>query len=321
MTKIAVISYKTLNVGDEIQSLATKKLLERLGHTVNLTIDREELNSFHAEEKVKLICNGWFMEQPEHWPPSDSIEPLFISMHLSHESDSAKFLTDKKLLSYYKKFAPIGCRDYHTLRTLVKAGIPAYYSGCMTFTFENEYKERSNHIVFADPFYRLRPLNYEKYIAEKLIPEDERKNIVWVTHKRQSRNLLQEERVRNTEELIKLYATAKLVITSRMHAALTCLALETPVIFVDSGYERKSSRNRFAGLIDNVPLLESDALPFAKRSIFHYMARVLKLYKFSKKLKHLDIDWDNPPKSASDISQLAAGLRKSVADFVPVHPQ
>ena len=34
------------------------------------------------------------------------------------------------------------------------------------------------------------------------------------------------------EELIKKYASADLVITSRIHAGLPCLGLETPVIFV-----------------------------------------------------------------------------------------
>ena len=53
--------------------------------------------------------------------------------------------------------------------------------------------------------------------------------------------------------LLQTYAKAKFVVTSRIHCALPCLGLETPVIFVtsenlDTGKTR--SGGRFKGLID-----------------------------------------------------------------------
>ena len=42
MSKLGVVSYTTLNVGDEIQSLAVKRLLPQ----VDVEIDREKLNNF-----------------------------------------------------------------------------------------------------------------------------------------------------------------------------------------------------------------------------------------------------------------------------------
>ncbi|NQD72865.1 polysaccharide pyruvyl transferase family protein, partial [Sphingobacterium shayense] len=45
---------------------------------------------------------------------------------------------------------------------------------------------------------------------------------------------------------------AKLVVTSRIHCALPCLAMGTPVIFLNGGFEGFGNRfnSRFEGLID-----------------------------------------------------------------------
>ena len=52
------------------------------------------------------------------------------------------------------------------------------------------------------------------------------------------------------EQLIKKYAKAKLVITSRIHCALPCTGLETPVVYIKNINEDKASNDRFGGLID-----------------------------------------------------------------------
>ena len=58
-----------------------------------------------------------------------------------------------------------------------------------------------------------------------------------------------EERFARAEELIKMYSTAKLVITSRIHCALPCLGLETPVIFLKNLDDSQDSHCRFQGLL------------------------------------------------------------------------
>lgn len=58
------------------------------------------------------------------------------------------------------------------------------------------------------------------------------------------------ELLSEAERLIKLYAKAKLVITSRIHCALPCLGLETPVIFLRKANDIKASSCRFNGLAD-----------------------------------------------------------------------
>jgi hypothetical protein len=62
------------------------------------------------------------------------------------------------------------------------------------------------------------------------------------------------EKLDYAEELLKRYARAKLVVTSRIHCALPCLGVETPVIFVTSDNLESTSSirsaGRFGGLIE-----------------------------------------------------------------------
>ena len=59
-----------------------------------------------------------------------------------------------------------------------------------------------------------------------------------------STNLSHIERFKISDSYLKKYARAKLVITTRLHAALPCLSLNTPVILVKKKYDKK----RFDGL-------------------------------------------------------------------------
>lgn len=65
----------------------------------------------------------------------------------------------------------------------------------------------------------------------------------------------QELLLSTAENLLRKYAKAKLVVTSRIHCALPCLGLETPLIFVlnkmmDSDKNIFNAPNRFGGLLD-----------------------------------------------------------------------
>jgi hypothetical protein len=84
-------------------------------------------------EKTWTFVFGWYMKQVyggrDQFPLNERIIPLFISFHISH----ARFLTPAAV-EYLKENAPIGCRDWHTVRLLHGKGIPAYFSGCMTTT-------------------------------------------------------------------------------------------------------------------------------------------------------------------------------------------
>lgn len=70
------------------------------------------------------------------------------------------------------------------------------------------------------------------------------------------------------ENLIKSYASAKLVITSRIHSALPCLGLNTPVIFIankevisDNG--KFNTPGRLEGLVEFLRVLKLEDEDFS----------------------------------------------------------
>ena len=314
MNKLGILSYTTLNVGDEIQSLAVRRLLPH----VDVEIDREKLHEYKSPDgqKVKTIINGWYMERPENWPPSEDIDPLFISFHISHEFGAAKKMTTPEMITYYKNHEPIGCRDMHTTRLLQSKGVDAYFSGCVTLTFENQFDSRNDDIILADPLFNLWPYSYGRYCARKLVPKEEQKNIKYITHRRPSRNRSQELRKKDAEEIIVAYSQAKVVLTSRIHVALPCLALGTPVIFINAGYNSRNLSNRFEGLVGNMRTLNDDDFVFSRKNFFNLFARTTGLYKLFNRPAPLDIDWKNPPKNPIDIQPIANGIREKVSSFI-----
>jgi hypothetical protein len=157
-----------VNIGDYIQSLAARQFLPK----VDVYVDREKLYKYEGE-KIKLILNGWFLHNSKNWPPSDLIEPLFISFHLSPLS--AKDILDEKGIRYLKKYSPIGCRDVYTKEMLIKHGIDAYYSGCLTLTLCKTYfcGSRNKEILFVDPIFNDTTFIYKTLrILYKILKRD-----------------------------------------------------------------------------------------------------------------------------------------------------
>lgn len=258
---------KTFNIGDYIQSLAARQYIPNVDYYIN----REELGSFQGDE-TKLITNGWFTHKPKTWIPHPNIKPLFISFHIN------KYAQDDMLshqgIEYLKKFSPIGCRDYHTTQTLQENGIDAYFSGCLTLTLD-KYKvndnEKSNNIYIVDPLFNypskkkfltsfnsirkyikngdIFKLNSINKILEKHFSNNLLQHAKYIEHELPSHTYSEEQKFEIAEDLLQKYARARLVITSRIHCALPCLALGTPVIFIN-GFDFIGDTCRFNGLTD-----------------------------------------------------------------------
>jgi len=311
--KLSVIEYPgSVNIGDEVQSVAVERLLPQ----VDEYIGRENLKDYSAEEKIKLICNGWFMEKPENWPPSKDIIPLFISLHVTNRNKSHKLLADPKLKEYYAQFGPVGCRDRGTLRLFQKAGIDAYYSGCLTLTLENTYGERGDKILLVDPFRRNYTESYRNHFISKMVPEKYRDQVEVIEQRRKNISAGREERFKDAEDLLERYAKAKLVITSRIHCALPCLALGTPVYFVNAGYGGLFTLNdRFDGIMELFRVIEEDHFPNSSQKIGDYIARFLGTYK-RKEMKPLDIDWENPSPNPADIQPIVDNIKATIKKFI-----
>ncbi len=268
--KYGLLTYtgqNTYNVGDYVQSLAARQYLPRVDQFMN----RETLGEYTGD-LTKLIMNGWWTHNIHHWVPDEKIDPLFVSFHMNNTA--APFMLSEKGIAYLKKHAPIGCRDKFTAQILNEKGIDAYFTGCLTLTLDN-YKvddgERGDDIYIVDPFYNYP--NSEKLLAnvkstlrgfmsgdafqlgkinktlKKVIAPELLKSAQYLTQVLPEGKQTEEEKFAYAEDCLKKYAKAKLVITSRIHCALPCLAMGTPVIFMNA-FNSFVDTCRFDGILE-----------------------------------------------------------------------
>lgn len=222
-----VYSKDTSNIGDDILTYAGKQFLPK----VDYLIDRENMDIFLPIEKeeVSVIINGWFLHNFDHFPPSPYITPLYVGIHFTEDEIMGGYEYLKGYTSEcLKRNQPIGCRDKRTANILSSQGIESCYSGCLTLTlkpFDNV--KASNKVIFVDVEQEI--MDYVKQVLPKETLYD------YKTHK-----LSQGERgipdwsyrERRLESYLKEYQAADLVITTRLHCALPCVALGTPVVLL-----------------------------------------------------------------------------------------
>lgn len=316
-----------INIGDYVQSIAARQFLPR----VDLFVERDQINSLE-EEEVKIIMNGWFTHRPENWPPSENVHPLFVSFHLN-KTVSEKMMSSKDIVNYFKAKGPIGCRDFASMQRMQEAGIDAYYSGCLTTTLNyngNLFQEkpiRENKIILADVLFkddlRLRfkrnklyiireilrgdivNLNKVRKYIDKLIPQENMEETSFLTCYYDV-NTSEEQRFEQAHKILKELASAKVVVTSRIHIALPCLALGTPVLFVFGGQlTDRGEFKRLDGIINMMNVLVDDD--------FDTSSEHLKGISF---LRSGEIDWNNPPKNPDHYLKIREDLISKCESFV-----
>lgn len=221
-----IVCKETDNIGDDIQSYAA---MCQLPHA-DYFIEREHLDVFRPEEAepVHAILNGWLMNNKLGWPVSPFIDPLYTSMHFVEHDDlhiDDLFLTGlggEDLRAHQ----PVGCRDTASQEMLKRNGIESYFSGCMTLTLPRKFPKTGDapYVCLTDV-----PDEVEAHIRKRY-PELNIRIIHQVPMV--ERNAAWEKRFQNVEALLTVYQNASAVITTRVHCAMPCLALETPVLFL-----------------------------------------------------------------------------------------
>ena len=245
--KYGVITHKTtMNLGDDIQSYAAVRLLPR----VDYPLTRESLDNFASEhgEPVGVLMGHWWLWSKWNWPPAECIYPLLIGMHIS-EPDI--YASGSPILrdwlggiggDYLRAYGPVGCRDTATMEILEACGIDRYLSGCLTLTLPKQKttQDAGTYACLVD----LKPELEEK--AREWL-QDTGLNIMKLSHRCDYRNtdLTFGQRMEKAKEALTLYQNARVVLTSRLHVTLPCLAMETPVIPVlDLSVPKNDSRWR-----------------------------------------------------------------------------
>lgn len=229
--KYGVLEYKNprvINIGDGMQILSVLNLYKDLGIRTE-TIQRinyYELQTYNGEEVILPICFPFYGYNNDNRITcfSPKIKPLFFSLSL--------FDTDLKNddVIYLKQFEPIGCRDEFTAIGLSQKGIKSYLNGCMTLTLNTTKRN-----VFAKKIYAID-------IPEKLldyIPAHIKQKLIFKTSIFKTISIEPDEYAKFLLDEFAL--EAKLVITSRLHAAIPCFAIGIPVVFVNAEYSYRFS--------------------------------------------------------------------------------
>ena len=293
-----LVNENNKNIGDDIQAYAESRFLPR----VDAIVDRERLDTYQlgdGTEPVALIMGAWFMWRKYNWPPSNQIVPLNVGYH--HFDRMEDPVACKAYAApiwhehyagvggqWFKDHGQVGCRDMYTQRVLEEAGIPSYFSGCVTLTLpkQPETPDKDTYIVCVD----LAP-KVEQKVRELV---GDRFEIRKTTHSTPNiKGASWEEREARVREYLTLYQNAKYVVTRRLHVALPCLAMGTPVMVIQS--IRMNDPNRFE--------------PYKKW--LHYCRNTTFL-----KEGYPDFDFQNGTPNSTKHLKYRKKLEKTISEFV-----
>lgn len=288
MLKFASLKYDYgSNLGDEIQSLAAERFLPR----VDKKFDRDSLATISDKEPYLLIMNGWFSQFPrQSFPPPDNLIPVFFGFHLRTDPGNLHHFLSPPVIDYFKRHEPIGCRDRHTLELLQQRGVNTFLSRCLTLTFPRREKEPEDGKIFLVDVDGI-PL-----------PKEINKNSIRITH---IASYLYGDDLKSlmARRLLDIYRDhAKLVITTRLHCALPCLAMGIPVIFFGDPDDSR------------IALLREVNVP-----IYGFKRRTRGLYKmhyFRKIAAFLEQGQVNWQPEVPDLEALKADMRQTVTELI-----
>ena len=213
-----------INIGDSIQSLCIYNLYKDMGIDDKdiVYLNFRDIPAYTGEYvilpiNINLSLN-WIIDII---PMPSRIIPVFLGLSF-FASDSFP----KRIVDYFKDYAPIGCRDEKTLLTMRKNGIPAFLFGCMSLLLpKRDSGDKKDSIFYVDV-----PQSFIDYSSDFISANRDR--VTFLSH------ILDDPQTRNIdfcrsigERVINRYKEeASLVITSRLHCMAPCLAMGIPVI-------------------------------------------------------------------------------------------
>ncbi len=230
---------------DYIQSRAVQLLLESQGVPPEaiVKINRDSPPSYSGEP-VQLIMNGCFYLH--RFPLPSQVEPIFIGFQ------TARAEVISRHLQFFRKYAPIRCRDNATQVLFQQAGIDAYTSGCLSTTLPRRRRQPSAATVFfvAGEGAGEMPSQLLSHVPSRIIEG----SISVHQRERVTSYPVSDYDIRRSKimaaDLIERYREqASLVVAPLLHAASPCLAMGIPVILA-----RKDLPDRFTAINRILPV-------------------------------------------------------------------
>lgn len=277
---------KAINIGDYIQAVASEQFFDH----IDTYVERERLDEYQGEPIKMIMNGWYMHEPKHWPPAKninplfvafhinslakDSLlapesinylkkyEPIgcrdlgTVDLLKSKGIDAYfsacmtltlgyKYKTDKNSGKCYfvDPFYILHSNDYATIiRNLIE--LPFYFSSVKKIQKKMGKSSSFKDLLALVSFYR----EYKKLFDKKLLLGAE-----YIYH--ESTNFhtqfpTDEDKLNYAKTLVKKYAAASLVVTSRIHCALPCLGLETPVIYVQNKQQAETSSCRLRGLIE-----------------------------------------------------------------------
>jgi len=129
-----------VGIADKLQArVRPDRRLDSAAATLELhRIDRDASPYSDVPDGTWALMFGWYMypmfDLDFNVPFHPNLRPIFISFHVN---DSEMLTPD--MVDYLRRYAPVGCRDWNTVHLLSAAGVPAFFSGCLTSTVDTVF--------------------------------------------------------------------------------------------------------------------------------------------------------------------------------------
>lgn len=219
---------RLISAGDVLECLAIQKIYESMGVEESEIVDCyvHDLENYEGEYIVVPI--NFYVWNIKY---SRRVLPVYLGLTLGGGNPE---LTEREK-NTLRRFQPIGCRDERTFHLMLNNGMDAYFQGCLVSTFpereQNLPTQTVNYIVDVEAG------------VKDYIPQDIKENCEFFTH---DYYMTPEEMTSGKgiyqfgEDLIEMYSkNARLIVTSKFHAAVIALALGIPVIMIIENYYYK----------------------------------------------------------------------------------
>ncbi len=212
----------TDNRGDDLVTLAAMQHLPRVDHTLDADALDAPLPTLTDADRLVLLSPGLFLRSSAHWPPEKHIAPVCIGVHISEEDAWGLPLSTLDGAGYDALLAcaPIAARDVRTARRLTRLNIPHALTGCLSLALEHPNVPRKG-IVCCD-------------VPEEVVRgiQEFRQDVTVLTHAVSQPSPDFDQRMADAKALLTQYASAEMVFTRRLHCAMACLAVGTPVLLL-----------------------------------------------------------------------------------------
>ena len=216
------------NLGDDLRTLAAMELLPRVDRVLDAGGLDMPLSDLAEDDRVVALLCGSVLKESAHWLPEGRIAPVCVGVHASAEDVwGIPFRQlDGAGLAYVRSCAPVYCRDERTCRLMEETGIPCELTGCVTLTLrrpEPEGQPEPPYACCVDI-----PPEAVAAVREFAAGVEVRE----MTHHISCPDGDFYRRMEAARARVRVYAGARFVITRRLHCAMACLALGTPVLLL-----------------------------------------------------------------------------------------